>query len=172
MTARWPWLRSARSYTRRPDVFRNVIAALDGTGWRMVLATGGRVATDDLGTVADWVQVEDFVPQVAVLHRADAFVTHAGMGSCTEALWCGVPTVAVPQAVDQFGNADQLAAIGVGVHLTSNPPAPDELRTALLGVAGDTDVRARLDTVRADLHRHGGPEHAADAVEDVAAGTW
>jgi MGT family glycosyltransferase len=160
------------SYTRRPDVFGNVIAALDGTGWRMVLATGGRVATGDLGTVPDWVQVEDFVPQVAVLHHADAFVTHAGMGSCTEALWCGVPTVAVPQAVDQFGNADQLAALGVGVHLTSDPPAPDELRAALLGVAGDPDVRRRLDTVRDDLHRHGGPGHAADAVEDVAAGTW
>jgi MGT family glycosyltransferase len=160
------------SYTRRPDVFGNVIAALDGTGWRMVLATGGRVATDDLGTVPDWVQVEDFVPQVAVLRHADAFVTHAGMGSCTEALWCGVPTVAVPQAVDQFGNADQLAALGVGVHLTSDPPAPDELRAALLGVAGDPDVRRRLDTVRDDLHRHGGPGHAADAVEDVAAGTW
>jgi MGT family glycosyltransferase len=160
------------SYTRRPDVFANVIAALDGTGWRMVLATGGRVATDDLGTVPDWVQVEDFVPQVAVLHHADAFVTHAGMGSCTEALWCGVPTVAVPQAVDQFGNADQLAALGVGVHLTSDPPSPDELRAALLGVTGDPDVRRRLDTVRDDLHRNGGPQHAADAVEDVAAGTW
>jgi MGT family glycosyltransferase len=47
------------SYTRRPDVFGNVIAALDGTGWRRVLATGGGVATDDLGTVPDWVQVED-----------------------------------------------------------------------------------------------------------------
>ena len=160
------------SYTRRPDVFGNVIAALDGTGWRMVLATGGRVTADDLGTVPDWVQVEDFVPQVAVLHHADAFVTHAGMGSCTEALWCGVPTVAVPQAVDQYGNADQLAALGVGVHLTSDPPAPDELRAALLGVAGDPDVRRRLDTVRDDLHRNGGPGHAADAVEDVAAGTW
>jgi UDP:flavonoid glycosyltransferase YjiC (YdhE family) len=117
----------------------------------MVLATGGRVAADALGTVPDWVQVEDFVPQVAVLHQADAFVTHAGMGSSAEALWCGVPTVAVPQAVDQYGNADQLAA---------------------LGVAGDPDVRRRLDTVRDDLHRNGGPGHAADAVEDLATGTW
>jgi MGT family glycosyltransferase len=160
------------AYTRRPDVFRNVIAALDGMGWRMVLATGGRVTQEDLGTVPRWVQVADVVPQVAVLRRADAFVTHAGMGSCTEALWCGVPTVAVPQAVDQFGNADRLAAIGVGVHLTSDPPSPDELRAALLGVAGDPGVRGRLDAVCAELHRHGGPEHAADAVEDVAAGTW
>jgi len=127
---------------------------------------------EDLGAVPDWVRVEDFVPQVAVLHRADAFVTHAGMGSCTEALWCGVPTVAVPQAVDQFGNAEQLAAIGVGVHLASDPPSPDDLRTALLGVAGDPDVRYRLDAISAELRRDGGPNHAADTVEDVATGTW
>ncbi|MDT5103806.1 MAG: hypothetical protein QOI25_1319 [Mycobacterium sp.] len=112
----------------------------------------------------------DFVPQVAVLQRADAFVTHAGMGSCTEALWCGVPTVAVPQAVDQFGNAEQLAAIGVGVHLASDPSPPDDLRAALLGV--DPDVRWRLDAISAELRRDGGPDHAADAVEDVATGTW
>jgi MGT family glycosyltransferase len=160
------------SYTRRPDVFRNVIAALDGMGWRMVLATGGRVPIEDLGAVPDWVQVEDVVPQVAVLHRADAFFTHAGMGSCTEALWCGVPTVAVPQAVDQFGNAQQLVAIGVGVHPASDPPSPDELRDALLDVASDPDVRGRLDAISAELHRDGGPDHAADAVEGVAAGTW
>jgi MGT family glycosyltransferase len=138
----------------------------------MVLATGGRVPDEDLGAVPDWVRVEDFVPQVAVLHRADAFVTHAGMGPCTEALWCGVPTVAVPQAVDQFGNAEQLAAIGVGVHLASDPPSPDDLRAALLGVAGDPDVRWRLDAISAELRRDGGPDHAADAVEDVATGTW
>ena len=160
------------AYTRRPDVYRNVIDALDGMGWRMVLATGGRVPKDDLGAVPAWVRVEDVVPQVAVLHRADVFVTHAGMGSCTEALWCAVPTVAVPQAVDQFGNADQLATLGVGVRLASDPPSPDELRAALVGVTDDPGVRKRLDVIRAELHRDGGPGRAADAVEDVAAGSW
>jgi UDP:flavonoid glycosyltransferase YjiC (YdhE family) len=60
------------AYTRRPDVYRNVIDALDGMGWRMVLATGGRAPKEDLGAVPSWVRVEDVVPQVAVLHRADA----------------------------------------------------------------------------------------------------
>ena len=45
------------------------------------------------------------------------FVTHAGMGSASESLWFGVPTVAIPQAVDQFTNAATLEAIGVGVQL-------------------------------------------------------
>jgi len=45
-------------------------------------------------------------------------------------------------------------------------------RTALLDVASDPDVRGRLDAISAELHRDGGPDHAADAVEAVAAGTW
>jgi MGT family glycosyltransferase len=160
------------SYTRRPDVYRNVIDALDGMGWRMVLATGGRVTKDELGAIPNWVRVEEVVPQVAVLHRADAFVTHAGMGSCTEALWCGVPTVAVPQAVDQFGNADQLVTLGVGVHLAADLPSADELRAGIVDITDDPDVRSRLDAIRAELRRDCGPDHAADAVEAVAAGSW
>ncbi len=50
-----------------------------------------------------------WVPQLAVLGHASAFVTHAGMGGSSEGLWQGVPMVAVPQAVDQFGNAARLA---------------------------------------------------------------
>ncbi|MCW2561418.1 MAG: oleandomycin glycosyltransferase, partial [Mycobacterium sp.] len=76
------------------------------------------------------------------------------------------------QAVDQFGNADQLATLGVGVHLASDPPSPDELRAALVGITDDPGVRNRLDAIRAELHRDGGPDHAADAVEAVAAGSW
>jgi UDP:flavonoid glycosyltransferase YjiC (YdhE family) len=74
------------SYTDRIDLYRNAIDALEGTGWRLTIATG-RVAPDRLGAVPDWVQVRATVPQPAVLSAADAFVTHAGMGSCTEALW-------------------------------------------------------------------------------------
>jgi MGT family glycosyltransferase len=144
------------AYTERIDVYRNVIAALDGTGWRLVIATG-RADPSALGTVPEWVQLRDTVPQPAVLRVADVFVTHAGMGSCTEALWYGVPTVAIPQAVDQPSNAAQLDALGVGRHLTNDPPSPGEIRDAILGVASDPQIRLRLNVIRDELHRVGGP---------------
>jgi EryCIII-like glycosyltransferase len=102
----------------------------------------------------------------------DAFVTHAGMGSCTEGLWYGVPMVAIPQAVDQPANADQLEAIGAGRHLTGVSPSPGQIRDAFLEVAADTQIRLRLKAIRDELHRVDGPGHAADAVEDVARGRW
>jgi len=116
--------------------------------------------------------VRQTVPQPAVLRIADAFVSHAGMGSCSEALWYGVPTVAIPQAVDQPANAAQLEAIGVGRHLTADPPTPGEIRDAILEVAADPQIRLRLDAIREELQRIGGPGYAADAIEDVATGRW
>jgi MGT family glycosyltransferase len=159
------------AYTDRIDVYRNTIEALDGTGWRLVIATG-RVGPDALGAVPGWVQLLATVPQPAVLRTADAFVTHAGMGSCTEGLWYAVPMVAIPQAVDQPSNADQLEAIGVGRRLTADPPSPAEIRSAITEMASDPQVRLRLNAIRDELHRVGGPFHAADAVEDVATARW
>jgi MGT family glycosyltransferase len=159
------------AYTDRIDVYCNTIEALDGTGWRLVIATG-RVRPDELGVVPDWVQLRTTVPQPAVLRVAHCFITHAGMGSCTEGLWYGVPMVAVPQAVDQPANADQLEAIGAGRHLRADPPSPAEFRDAVLGVSTDAGMRHRLDTIRDELHRVAGPARAADSVEDVGTGRW
>jgi MGT family glycosyltransferase len=143
------------AYTDRIDVYRNTIEGLDGTGWRLVISTG-RVPPDELGTVPDWVQLRAEVPQPAVLRTAEMFVTHAGMGSCTEGLWYGVSMVAIPQAVDQPSNADQLEAIGVGRHLPADPPSAADIRDAITEMAGDPQVRLRLNAIRDELQRVGG----------------
>ncbi len=140
------------AYNERPDVYRNVIDALDGLGWRLVLACGRA----DVGAVPSWVQVRKSVPQPAVLRQAECFITHAGMGSCTEGLWFGVPMVAIPQAVDQPANAARLEAIGVGRHLSDHLPSVDDIRDAVLGIATDPRVRLNLDTIRAEIQAHGG----------------
>lgn len=86
----------------------------------------------DLGEIPDDVIVREWVPQLAILEHATAFVTHAGMGGCSERLWHGVPMVAVPQAADQFVNGPRLAELGVGEHLAAEHVTPESLRAAVL----------------------------------------
>ncbi|MFJ8441346.1 glycosyltransferase [Kitasatospora griseola] len=57
------------------------------------------------------------VSQVAVLRRATAFVSHAGLNSALEALRYGVGLVAVPQAPEQAANAARLVELGLGERL-------------------------------------------------------
>lgn len=153
------------AYNEVPAIYRACIEAFAGTDWRVVLAVGPRVDPVDLGPPPDGVEVHAQVPQLVVLAHADAFVTHAGMGGCAEALWFGVPTVAIPQAVDQFANADRLAELGVGVHLPAAEVTADRLREAVLAVAGDPEVAARCAALRDRVRADGGAERAADLIE-------
>jgi len=153
------------SYNEQLPVYQACIEAFGGTEWHVVMAIGKRVDPQDLGELPDNVEVHDSVPQLAVLDHASAFVTHAGMGGCTESLWFGVPTVAIPQAVDQFANAAMLESIGVGRHLPADQVTAESLRETVLQVSGSQDVRSALDRIRAEVRANGGVRKAADAVE-------
>ncbi len=155
------------AYTDRPEFYRTCVEAFAGTDWRVVLAIGGHVDRSAIGAVPENVEPHRWVPQLAVLERASAFITHAGMGGCSEGLYHGVPMVAVPQAVDQFDNAARLDELGVGAHLPLEKVTPDSLRDAVSSVAGSPDVAARLAEQRAALRTAGGAAAAADVAETL-----
>lgn len=155
-------------YNERPDFYRTCIDAFAGSDWHVVVSIGDRVEHSALGDTPSNVEIHSRVPQLAVLKAAAAFVTHAGMGGCTEALWFEVPTVAIPQAVDQFGNAALLEELGVGVQLKFEDVTADLLRESVEKVADSAAIRGRLTEVGADVRVGGGIAKAADAVENSA----
>jgi MGT family glycosyltransferase len=151
------------AYTDNERVYRAAVEAL-APDYRIVMATG-KVDPAALGTLPEGVEAARTQPQLDVLAHADVFVTHAGMGSAAESLWFGVPTVAVPQAVDQYTNAAQLEAAGAGVHLPDDQVTVESLRTAV-AAAADRAPRAR--ELQEQVRREGGIAASADAVERLA----
>ncbi|MFD6098397.1 macrolide family glycosyltransferase [Nocardiopsis flavescens] len=153
------------AYTDRPGFYRACVEAFAGLpGWHVVLQIGRYTDPAELGEVPAGVEVHPWVPQLSVLRQADAFVTHAGMGGASEGLYCGVPMIAVPQAVDQFDNADRLVGLGVARRLDDRSQDPAALRSALLELTSDPEVAARLADISARL-RSQGASYAADLVE-------
>lgn len=126
-----------------PAFWRDCIPAMHGTGWTTVLAVGPHLDLATLGPVPDDVVVRRWVPQLAVLEHASAFVTHAGMGGYSEGLWHGVPMIAVLQASDQFVNGPRLAEIGVGEHLPAEDLTPQRLREAVEHVTSLPEIARR-----------------------------
>ncbi len=155
------------AYTDRPGFFRDVVEAMRAPGWETVVAIGAHVDPDALGPVPEHVTLRRWVPQLAVLEHASAFVTHAGMGGCGEGLFHGVPMVAVPQAVDQFGNAEQLVALGVGEQIATADVTPELLRAAVDRVATSPDVAAACARQKARARAAGGARAAADLAESL-----
>jgi MGT family glycosyltransferase len=156
------------AYTRQPGFYRRCLAAFsDLPGWHVVLQIGKYVDPAELGEVPSNVEVHSWVPQRAILEQADAFVTHAGMGGSSEGLLAGVPMIAVPQAVDQFANADRLVELGVARRLDTDDATAEALRAALLELTADPEVARRSATLRAEARAEGGTPRAADLIEDL-----
>ncbi|MEW2166213.1 macrolide-inactivating glycosyltransferase [Streptomyces sp. NPDC007084] len=155
------------SFTKQPAFYRACAEAFaELPDWHVVLQIGRFVAPGDLGELPGNVEVHSWVPQLAVLRQADAFITHAGAGGSQEGLATGTPMVAVPQAADQFGNADMLQALGVARHLPMAEASPAALREAVLALTGDPEVAERLKRIKERMAAEGGTRRAADLIED------
>ncbi|GLF97835.1 macrolide-inactivating glycosyltransferase [Streptomyces yaizuensis] len=154
------------SFTKVPDFYRACLEAFGGLpGWHTVLQIGKHVDPAELGEIPAGVEVHPWVSQLSILRQADAFITHAGAGGSQEGLATATPMVAVPQAVDQFGNADMLAALGVARRLDSATATADELREAVLGLVGDPAVARELARISRQMGEEGGTRQAADLIE-------
>ncbi|GLP63772.1 macrolide-inactivating glycosyltransferase [Streptomyces sp. TUS-ST3] len=154
------------SFTKRPDFYRECVRAFaDLPGWHLVLQIGKHVDPAELGAVPDNVEVRSWVPQLAILGQADLFVTHAGAGGSQEGLATATPMIAVPQAVDQFGNADMLQGCGVARRIDTEEATAEVLREAALALVDDPEVARRLREIQAGMAQEGGTRRAADLIE-------
>ncbi|MDQ0834128.1 hypothetical protein QF032_005972 [Streptomyces achromogenes] len=81
------------------------------------------------------------------------------------ALATATPMIAVPQAVDQFGNADVLKELGVARRIDTADATAEALREAALALVDDPEVARRLRTFQAEMAAEGGTPRAADLVE-------
>ncbi|MFD8707369.1 macrolide family glycosyltransferase [Kitasatospora sp. NPDC059648] len=154
------------AFTHRPAFYRACVEAFgDLPGWHTVLQIGKHTDPAELGELPETVEVHRWVPQLSVLAQADAFVTHAGMGGSSEGLFHAVPMIAVPQAADQFANADALVGLGVARRLDTERATAEALRAALLELVDDQAVAERLAALSAAGRAEGGTARAADLIE-------
>ncbi|MCP2259787.1 glycosyltransferase, MGT family [Streptoalloteichus tenebrarius] len=152
-------------YNKKPDFFRQCVAAFGSLDWTVVMSVGNHVDVTDLGSLPPNIKVHPSVPQMSVLSQATVFVTHAGMGSTIEGLYWGVPMVAVLQAMDQYVNAARIADLGVGRHVPQEEATAEVLRDLVVALANDEDVTRRCAEIRQEVRRSGSTAKAADFVE-------
>lgn len=153
----------------RPDFFRMCLEGLAGTVWEVAMAIGERVEESELGDIPDNIEVRPFFPQLEVLARADAFLSHTGMNSTMEALYFGVPLVAFPLQPEQGANARRVEDLGLGRRLPLEGLSPELIRETVLDVSGDEAIRGKLEAMSARVRSAGGAPAAADAIEEFLA---
>ena len=146
--------------------YRTCFEAFGGIDLSVVLSVGRHIDLASLGDTPSNFTVHQWVPQLDVLARADAFLSHGGLNSVSEALYYGVPVAAVPMANDQPAVARQLAACGAGLQLKPEEATPQALRAAVDRLLQEGSFRTAARVVGEGFRQAGGFAAAADAVLD------
>ena len=143
-------------------LYRSFLQQLSDSPWQVVLSVGEQVPLSAFGTLPEQVEIYPSVDQMALLEQADAFVTHCGMNSVSEALYFGVPLVLLPKTKEQEGVAARVLELGAGIRADEA-----QLRSALETVLSDPSYRQQAQAIAADFHACPGAKGAADKIEAV-----
>ena len=116
-------------------------------------------------------RMESFVPQQAVLSHPAVriFISHCGMNSINEALYCGKPILALPFFGDQYYNATRLVDLGVGLKLYKEYLESTDVRRKVDSLLNNQSYSHAANRMSAILKISGGRELAADIVETTIA---
>ena len=151
-------------FNNQAEFFNRCFAAFKDQPWQVVLSRGTRLDESALDPIPENFLVAPFVPQLAVLERAQIFVTHGGMNSTMESLYYGVPMVAVPQMPEQAMTARRVQELGLGIALSPEQLSSELLRDSVIRVAQDPSYRERVQEMQKAVHEAGGYKQAADAI--------
>jgi UDP:flavonoid glycosyltransferase YjiC (YdhE family) len=152
-------------------VFRNCFEAFGGKNDLMVVLSLGPQddVLDGLPALPKNFIARRSIPQLQLLKRCSAFITHGGANSMHESLAHGVPMVVVPMFGDQPINGDAIARCGAGCNFRSpmqsvSSEALQRTMSQLLSPEPGNEYRESARAMAKKLADAGGAAHAATAI--------
>lgn len=160
-------------HSSNTEFYRRCFIAFGDFPATFVLSAGSGTDIGALGQVPDNFNVRTSVPQLELLQRVDAFITHGGLNSIHEGLYYGVPLMLVPHQLEQLFNARAVAARGAGIALeeqaTGRLVPAATLRQSLERLLATPRYREGAAGIQKSLKATGGYVRAAGEIESFLA---
>lgn len=147
------------------SLYKRCISAFAGTEYQVIMSVGNLVSIEDLGKIAENISVFSYIDQIAVLQKADAFISHCGMNSVNESLYFGVPLIMLPQTSEQGGVAERVLQLGAGIKLDKTD-AESIINTVKM-VLDDQSFKKNAEAISDGFKRCSGAVGAADKIVQV-----
>jgi MGT family glycosyltransferase len=145
--------------------FRILAEGCAGLDAQLVISLGGGLDPAQVGRLDGNPVVVRYAPQLDLLRRAAAVITHAGLNTTLESLAEGLPLVCIPLGNDQPGVAARVVAKGAGVAIPRRKLTAARVRAAVRAVLDEPQYGAAARRLQAAMAEVDGPERAADIIE-------
>ena len=153
------------------NLYKNCIDAFIDSDYQVVLSVGNQV---DINELEEYVIKSDsraqfhllsYVDQIAVLEKADIFITHCGMNSVSESLYFKVPLVMYPQTNEQKGVAFRVNELGAGIYLNSE--SISDIQMAAKELLQQSKYKEQANVISNSFSKCGGSKAAVEKILDV-----
>ena len=152
------------------DFYQTTFEAFSDYPAQFILSVGQHTDIEALGEIPANFIVQNHVPQLEILKRVDAFITHGGMNSVHEGLYFGVPEIVIPQQMEQHANGKRVAEVEAGLLLGDKYPygqvMAKQLRDTLDLVLNTPKYKKNAIRYGNTLKDAGGFEQAVRLIED------
>ena len=145
------------------DFYEESIQAAKLLGKRAVLLIGDE--RNKLAQLPEGMFAVDYAPYQSLLPHASAIVHSGGVGTTSQALLAGAPTLIVPFAFDQFDNADHAQRLGTSRTLYRDKYQAERVARELKIIFDDKQYSDQAHRVSDQLKHENGPAKAADFIE-------
>ncbi|WP_071392904.1 macrolide family glycosyltransferase [Bacillus tuaregi] len=142
--------------------YQNSLTAFAESDFDVVMSVGEKTDISSLGPIPENFIVKKYVDQLAVLQKADVFITHCGMNSVNESLYFGVPMVLFPLHSEEGMVANRVAELRAGIKLKGSKPK--DLRSAVAEVLADQTYRKNAQKLSESFRQAGGAVEAAQFI--------
>jgi MGT family glycosyltransferase len=173
-TVRFPWERvrdpivvyvsMGTLFNTDATFYRNCFEAFRGEDFQVIMSIGATISEGSLGPIPANFIVQSHVPQLEVLRRAKAFVTHGGMNSVSESLYHGVTVVVIPQMSEQEIVGRRVEELGAGLYLSKSEATAEKLRESVRRLLTEDQFCQQTELVRESFQSAGGVACAANAI--------
>ena len=145
--------------------YKACISALANTDYQVIMSVGSLVSIKAFGELPENISVFSHVDQIAVLEKADVFVSHCGMNSVSESLYFEVPLVMLPQTSEQKGVAERVYQLGAGIKLDKSNGA--YVLSAINKILCDRTYKENANKIAESFKNSSGAKGAADKIIQV-----
>ena len=142
--------------------FQTCIEAFQDENIDVIISAGQKSNLKKMKNIPSNIHIYSSVPQIEVLKTADAFVTHGGMNSISEALVYGVPMLVIPFVSDQPTNAKYIEKLGVGKTSAYSEINRDTLKNTVFSIMADQNIKNNLTQLQKSIEKSSGNRGGAE----------
>jgi MGT family glycosyltransferase len=160
---------SSTGILQGPEFYRMCIDALVGTHLHIVLAIGDHNDRRTFEGASNFEVFQNLLLIQAMPH-ADLIICQGGITTAAEAMYHGVPLLMTTQGskLHEF-YADRFAELGIGRHLTMAETSANSVRTAVLEMLVDLDLRQKVRGMQRAVQTGGGAEETVNRISEYLA---